>query len=176
MDCVGVGYDGKRVYCLPRTRRALNHKYNITDPTRQTYRYSDLSVVVLTVSRTNSYEFRLWKYSKRGFAVAVPGLVRKRINPDVFTKSYSMLSGFSKLLFFEVREHHQDIEKFRKYKMRYSEERGFRCTFEDLNKEDLRLTEAELNPQLEVRFVCDVSELSRIIMKVCYWCFRLLLR
>lgn len=90
VDCVGVGFDGQRVYCLPRFRRAMNHRYNLADPTRQTY-------------RTNSYEYRLWKYTKRGFAVGVPGLVRRRINPDVFTKSYSELTGFSKLLFFEAR-------------------------------------------------------------------------
>lgn len=55
--------------------------------------------------RTNSYEYRLWKYSKRGFAVAVPGLVKKRISGEVFTKTYSELQGFSRLLFFEVSNH-----------------------------------------------------------------------
>jgi hypothetical protein len=56
----------------------------------------------LPPSRTNSYEYRLWKYSNRGFGVGVPGLVRRRINPEVYTKGYAELSGFSKLLFFEV--------------------------------------------------------------------------
>lgn len=49
LDCVGVGYDGTDVWALPRTRRALNYRLNIADPSRQTY-------------RTTSYEYRLWKY------------------------------------------------------------------------------------------------------------------
>eukprot|EP01126_Amoeba_proteus_P003905 TRINITY_DN11316_c0_g1_i8.p1 TRINITY_DN11316_c0_g1~~TRINITY_DN11316_c0_g1_i8.p1 ORF type:complete len:499 (-),score=83.56 TRINITY_DN11316_c0_g1_i8:502-1998(-) len=80
VDCVGVGYNGDRVFCLPRARRAINYRYNIADPSRQTY-------------RTNSYEYRLWKYSRRGFAVAVPGLVRNKINPNIYTKSYADLKG-----------------------------------------------------------------------------------
>jgi hypothetical protein len=64
LDCVGVGYDGNNVWALPRARRAINYRLNIADPTRQTF-------------RTTSYEYRLWKYSKRGFAVGIPGFRRR---------------------------------------------------------------------------------------------------
>jgi hypothetical protein len=64
LDCVAVGFDGENVWALPRARRAFNYRYNITDPTRQTF-------------RTTSYEYRLYKYSKRGFAIAVPGFKRR---------------------------------------------------------------------------------------------------
>jgi len=121
VDCVGVGYNGTDVVCLPRTRRAIINRYNIADPTRQTY-------------RTNTYEYRLWKYSQRGFAVAVPGLVRKSVNPEVYTKKYSELKGFSKLLFFEVRENQSNISVALNYKGRWLENKGFKTTREDYNR------------------------------------------
>jgi hypothetical protein len=104
LDSVGVGYDGDRVWALPRTRRALNYRYNIADPSRQTY-------------RTTSYEYRLWKYrlhyfvtlitiiSKRGFAVAVPGFKRSYVNSEIYLKRYKDLNGFAKLLFLEERDY-----------------------------------------------------------------------
>jgi len=123
VDCVGVGYDGTSVYCLPRTRRALTYRYNIADPSRQTF-------------RTNSYEYRLWKYSNRGFAVAVPGMSRKLINPEVYTKRYSELKGFSKLLYFEVRENQSDVVVAMKYKGKWFEQHGFKYIRENYNKTD----------------------------------------
>ena len=103
LDCVGVGYDGKKVWALPRARRALNLRYNIADPSRQTF-------------RTTSYEYRLWKYSKRGFAVAVPGFKRERINPEIYLKSFKHVTGFAKLLLLEERDNSllklQDSKKY----------------------------------------------------------------
>lgn len=40
-----------------------------------------------------------------------------------------------------------------KYKAKYSEEHGFRFGVMNINKDDLSLTEAELNPQLKVKIV-----------------------
>jgi len=80
----------KRVYCLPRARRALVNRYNIADPTRQTF-------------RTNSYEFRLYKYAQRGFAVAVPGLHRDIIDPMLFLKRFADVKGLARILFLEAR-------------------------------------------------------------------------
>jgi len=111
------------VYCLPRTRRALTHRYNIADPSRQTF-------------RTNSYEYRLWKYSQRGFAVAVPGMSRRLINPEVYTKRYSELKGFSKLLYFEIRETQSDVLVAMKYKGKWFEQHGFKYVRENYNKTD----------------------------------------
>jgi hypothetical protein len=58
IDCCCVAYDGKRVIALPRATRALQTRTNLIDTTRQ----------------STTYESRLLKYTKRGFAVAVPGL------------------------------------------------------------------------------------------------------
>jgi hypothetical protein len=55
-----VGYNGTDVYALPRARRAINKAYNLVDLSR----------------RSLTYEVRLHKYAKRGFAVAVPGFDR----------------------------------------------------------------------------------------------------
>jgi hypothetical protein len=58
LDAVCVGFDGARVWALPRARRALNRGYNLAgaDPSRASH----------------NYEFRLFKYAMRDFAVAVP--------------------------------------------------------------------------------------------------------
>lgn len=45
-----VGYDGTELYALPRCARALTARYNLVDLSR----------------RSPSYEYRLYKYSKRG--------------------------------------------------------------------------------------------------------------
>ena len=57
IDCCAVGFDGAEVFCLPRARAAINRAVNFVDPLR--------------VSPT--YDFRLWKYSQRGFGVCIPG-------------------------------------------------------------------------------------------------------
>ncbi len=38
LDSVGVGFDGNKVWALPRARRAINLQANLVDPTRQTFR------------------------------------------------------------------------------------------------------------------------------------------
>ena len=55
-----VGYDGKSAYALERACRAITRGYNLVDMSR----------------RSLTYESRLYKYSKRGFAVAIPGFDR----------------------------------------------------------------------------------------------------
>lgn len=50
VDCVCVGYDGKKALCLPRTHRALASRCNEVDMSR----------------RSPSYEIRLAKYARRG--------------------------------------------------------------------------------------------------------------
>ncbi|MDE2097421.1 MAG: hypothetical protein KGL39_09270 [Patescibacteria group bacterium] len=57
VDCCCVAYDGKRVLATARGLRALETKTNIVNPSRQ----------------STSYESRLLKYARRGFAIAVPG-------------------------------------------------------------------------------------------------------
>jgi hypothetical protein len=59
-----------RVWALPRARRALIKRYNLIDMSR----------------RSLTYEVRLYKYSKRGFAVAVPGFERHLVSQELYTK------------------------------------------------------------------------------------------
>lgn len=60
IDACAVGYDGKNAYALERACRAITRGYNLVDMSR----------------RSLTYESRLYKYSKRGFAVAIPGFDR----------------------------------------------------------------------------------------------------
>lgn len=98
LDCVGFLFDGSNVLCLPRAMRALNCKFNVADPTRQTL-------------RTNTYEYRLWKYSKRGFGVVVPGLRRSQVDTTLYLRDYVDLVGLARLLYLEARDHSRFIHK-----------------------------------------------------------------
>ncbi|KAJ3094021.1 hypothetical protein HDU97_008677 [Phlyctochytrium planicorne] len=64
IDSCCFGYDGTHVYTLPRGLRALTRRYNLIDMTR----------------RSASYEYRLFKYSKRHFGVLVPSLPPSQIH------------------------------------------------------------------------------------------------
>jgi len=56
LDSVSVGYDGEKVWASHRGIRALTKRYNLVD-----------------IDRTHlAYPFRLYKYSTRGFCVAIP--------------------------------------------------------------------------------------------------------
>eukprot|EP01129_Flabellula_baltica_P012849 TRINITY_DN5867_c0_g1_i1.p1 TRINITY_DN5867_c0_g1~~TRINITY_DN5867_c0_g1_i1.p1 ORF type:complete len:1757 (+),score=367.23 TRINITY_DN5867_c0_g1_i1:16-5286(+) len=85
IDACCIGYDGNKVWALPRAKRAITKRYNLVDMSR----------------RSLTYESRLYKYAKRGFSVAVPGLHRHLINPDLFEKSPKDVNGLGKLLIFE---------------------------------------------------------------------------
>uniref|UniRef100_A0A6B2KWG6 Poly [ADP-ribose] polymerase n=1 Tax=Arcella intermedia TaxID=1963864 RepID=A0A6B2KWG6_9EUKA len=85
IDCCCVGYDGETVWALPRAARAIANKFNMVDLSR----------------RSLTYESRLYKYAKRGFAVAVPGLMRHLINPELYSKRPWQVNGLAKLLLFE---------------------------------------------------------------------------
>lgn len=63
IDVCSVYYDGKNVYGIDRSCRAFSTRVNMID----------LSF------RSWSYEKRLIKYAKRGFAIGVPGLQREKI-------------------------------------------------------------------------------------------------
>lgn len=85
IDSCCVGFDGRHVYALPRAERALVHRLNLVDPSRQ----------------SKSYCLRLVKYAKRGFAVGVPGLDRRNVNATIFAQRPSELAGLAKLLVVE---------------------------------------------------------------------------
>lgn len=85
IDCCCVCYDGSAVWALPRAKRAICKRFNLVDMSR----------------RSLTYETRLYKYAKRGFAVAVPGLQRQLIEPAIYDKRPWQVHGLAKLLIFE---------------------------------------------------------------------------
>jgi ankyrin repeat protein len=85
VDCCCVCYDGSAVWALPRAKRAITKRYNLVDMSR----------------RSLTYETRLYKYAKRGFCVAVPGLQRQLVEPSIYDKRPWKVHGLAKLLIFE---------------------------------------------------------------------------
>eukprot|EP01121_Diplochlamys_sp_Union-15-3_P004173 TRINITY_DN1416_c0_g1_i7.p1 TRINITY_DN1416_c0_g1~~TRINITY_DN1416_c0_g1_i7.p1 ORF type:complete len:801 (+),score=218.27 TRINITY_DN1416_c0_g1_i7:736-3138(+) len=85
IDSCTVGYDGENVWMMERGRRALTKGYNLVNMSR----------------RSLTYEQRLFKYSKRGFCVAVPNLDKARVNPYIFNKTLRETQGLSKLLLYD---------------------------------------------------------------------------
>ncbi|KAI8831270.1 hypothetical protein BC829DRAFT_423240 [Chytridium lagenaria] len=79
-----VGYNGMNVFALPRALRALTRRYNLVDMTR----------------RSASYEFRLFKYVQRGFAVADPMAEASRVYRG---RVIETAKGLAKLLTWEAK-------------------------------------------------------------------------
>lgn len=69
VDCCCCCYDGREVWLTPRCLRALESMTNILNPLH-------------AWPKRAAYELRLAKYSMRGFAVAIPGLDRSRIEKE----------------------------------------------------------------------------------------------
>jgi hypothetical protein len=53
--------------------------------------------------RSLTYEHRLFKYSKRGFAVVVPSLDKSRIDPNLARKTLKEVSGLARLIVYDIR-------------------------------------------------------------------------
>eukprot|EP01112_Ceratiomyxa_fruticulosa_P018058 TRINITY_DN5726_c0_g1_i2.p1 TRINITY_DN5726_c0_g1~~TRINITY_DN5726_c0_g1_i2.p1 ORF type:complete len:905 (-),score=210.35 TRINITY_DN5726_c0_g1_i2:202-2916(-) len=86
IDSCTVGFDGNRVWAMERFQRAITKGYNLVNETR----------------RSLTYETRLLKYSKRGFAVAVPDLDKARVDRELFNRwDLKNIQGMSKLLLYE---------------------------------------------------------------------------
>lgn len=85
IDACTFGFDGRSVWAMERGRRALNKRYNLVNKSR----------------RSMIYEQRLFKYSKRGFAVAVPNLDKSKVDPALFNKRFKELGGLAKLLWYD---------------------------------------------------------------------------
>ncbi|KAJ3107812.1 Protein mono-ADP-ribosyltransferase parp4 [Phlyctochytrium planicorne] len=83
IDSCCFGFDGHNVYALPRAIRAVTRRYSLVDMTR----------------RSASYEYRLFKYSKGHFAVAIPPDV---VNPSkVFFNRITEGDGLARLITLE---------------------------------------------------------------------------
>lgn len=103
VDSCCFGYNGGSVFCPLRAQRALNKRYNLVNMTR----------------RSLTYETRLKKYSKRGFAVAVPDLDKARVDPALLRKNMKDVQGLAKLLIAEfenlnARESWRNMRRFSK--------------------------------------------------------------
>jgi tetratricopeptide (TPR) repeat protein len=85
LDACSVGFDGTDVWATDRAARAITRQYNMVD----------LSYL------SPSYESRLFKYSKRGYRVAVPGFKPDRVKKsitDPMGGRWPSVSGLAKLV------------------------------------------------------------------------------
>ncbi|PRP86651.1 ankyrin repeat-containing protein [Planoprotostelium fungivorum] len=87
IDCCAVGYDLERVWVTPRAARAIRKKYNLVNVTR----------------RSTSYEYRLFKYAKRGYSVMVSDLDMSRVDTNLYSKKFNECQGLARLLLYNAR-------------------------------------------------------------------------
>eukprot|EP01132_Coremiostelium_polycephalum_P005506 gene5506-6860_t len=90
IDCCAIGFNGEEVYCVPRCRKSIIDGINTVSMTR----------------RSLTYESRLFKYAKRGFAIQVPGFDRSSVPFSIYEKEYTkdnQPKGLEKLLVLEHR-------------------------------------------------------------------------
>ena len=86
VDCTTVGFDGERVWALPRGLDALANGYSVLNP-------------IHSWPIQPSYELRLAKYAARGFPVAVPGLELQHMKfEDISSKRITTLKGLARLI------------------------------------------------------------------------------
>lgn len=97
VDCCGFGYDGNNVWCSNRAHYAITHGINIVNMCK----------------RSSSYEYRLAKYGKRGYAIFVPNFKEENLNEQIYSKQPHQLKGLAKLL---VLEKLDDNRKFQIYR------------------------------------------------------------
>jgi hypothetical protein len=84
-DTCSCAYDGREVLLTPRCHRALERMVNILNP-------------IHAWPNRPSYELRLAKYACRGFAVAVPGRDRFRVDHSIYNRAFPKLKGLARLL------------------------------------------------------------------------------
>ncbi|EFC36797.1 hypothetical protein NAEGRDRAFT_82124 [Naegleria gruberi] len=93
IDCATMGFDGNQVWSSARARRALMYHTNLVDVDRQ----------------STTYEYRLYKYSKRGFSVSIPGYDTAKVQNQLlqyprrfpFTSTEYLLHGLARLIAFD---------------------------------------------------------------------------
>eukprot|EP01133_Synstelium_polycarpum_P020953 gene20953-25153_t len=85
IDACSVGFDGSDVYALPRARRAIVNGVNCVSMTR----------------RSLTYETRLFKYAKRGFAILVPDFDRSMVDLSIYSQALGEAKGLARLLLLE---------------------------------------------------------------------------
>lgn len=144
IDCCCIAFDGSRVWALPRSQRALNYGFNLVDPSR----------------RSPTYEMRLYKYSVRGFSVAVPAFDAK-VSPSVAQLPASETQGLTRLLLYS---YHARMQK-QKWP------RWFLDTSEQLK--GLEVPKSDYGPRSELEYLrfgpgtgCPVVDMAVFIQRV----------
>ena len=97
VDSCAFGYDGEKVWCSDRSCYAITRATNIVNITK----------------KSPSYEYRLTKYGKRGYAVYIPNFTEDNLNEQIYLKPPHQLKGLSRLL---VLEKLDDNVKYQIYK------------------------------------------------------------
>ena len=95
VDCVGILYDGEKLWATKRALYAMEHKINHFDPCRS----------------SPSYAYRLSKYQARGFSMYLPHLDTSLVNGD---KVQEMLRKIEDIYFqmdlYDEDHYHENIE------------------------------------------------------------------
>jgi hypothetical protein len=104
VDCCCVGYDGSDTWALPRAIRAITTRMNLIDVERQ----------------STTYEIRLFKYSKRGFRVGVPGYNKQKVKNAAIKDLTSSITRRSRFYHHNHQSQFQkNLEKGQDFKMRH---------------------------------------------------------
>ncbi|KAF9530926.1 hypothetical protein CPB83DRAFT_849882 [Crepidotus variabilis] len=85
VDAPCCAYDGKTVWASPRSIVAMMRQCNTVDMSR----------------RSPSYEIRLAKYASRGYEIFVPNLKREELDPTIYERSITKMTGLARLLVLE---------------------------------------------------------------------------
>lgn len=78
-------YDGSDVRMFPSCARSFEYGYSLINGNNQTF-------------RTNSFEYRIKKYSNLGFNARIPGFVPDDVRGEIYLEKEENLHGLAKLL------------------------------------------------------------------------------
>ena len=84
VDCCCIAFYQGKIYQTKRFQHSIDYRANVIDPTRQ----------------SPSYEYRLMKYTNRGFGIIVPSLDKYHI----INKPYYLTMGLSRLIAIHAKE------------------------------------------------------------------------
>lgn len=172
VDSCAFGYDGDKVWCSPRSHHAITHSVN----------------TVNVYKASSSYEYRLSKYGKRGFAVYVPNFTEENLNEQIYTRPPHQSEGLAKLLVLEKLDDNVKYQMYRdvldlhqvsmrrnlNFKSTYEQSDYNKIYFPDWNsdytinsvKDLLTKKHAELNKTTgsKPKYYCFVGKLNDVIV------------
>jgi len=129
IDSCCFGYDGNKVWCCPRSHHAITHSVN---------------TVVISKSSA-SFEYRLSKYGKRGYAVYVPNFTEENLNEQIYTRPPHQLDGLAKLLVLEKLDDNVKYQMYRDvldlHQVSMKRNLSFKSTYEESDYNKIYLPE-----------------------------------